>query len=252
LGRTGPQKKSVKSIDGKNMLPQKRNRPESALLVYNKARGDDNLQDSLFRPESIREGLDLLARYPYGHLAKTPEMVHRFEEVLERRYNSTDGPYIFETPNYATLENRELAAFYGVQPSSVPSDTIRTGMETIPESRHRLLAETARELAPELVALAQTSFWFERESWARFGPYRDQTYTHADPDKTLFRNLGGLENTTMDIGISTSEKRDIIDGYQAVPDYTFAVPHEGWQVDARSGYWSDLPVSANTKANGFQ
>jgi hypothetical protein len=232
------------------MVPQKRGRPESALLVYNKARGDENLQDTLFEPESIRQGLDLLAQYPYGHLAKTPEMVHRFEEVLERRYNSTDGPYIFETPNYAVLENSDMAAFYGVSP--VPSGTIRTRMETIPESRLRLLAETARELAPELVALAQTSFWFERESWARYGPYNDKVYTHTDPDKTLFRNLGSRENTTMDIGISTSDKRDTIDGYQAVPDFTFATPHEGWQVDARSGYWSDLPLSSNAKPNGFQ
>lgn len=233
------------------MLPRKRERPESARLVYSAARGDETLQDSLFLPETVRAGLDLLSQYPYGHLAKTPEMVHRFEEVLERRYNTSDGPYVFEMPHYGILENGEMAEFYGVENSSVPSGSIRGGMETVPEARQRLLAETARELAPELVALAQTSFWFEREAWARWGPYNDKVYVHKNPDETLFRSLNASDSTAMDIGISTSEKRGNLNTYEAVPEYTFAVPHEGWQVDAKSGYWSELPVSSDAKANGF-
>lgn len=78
-------------------------RPENS--AYRVARGDELLQDTLFAPRNIRRGLDMLAAYGeaggFSGLAYTPEMLHRFEEVLERRYNTTDGAYAFAMPHFA-------------------------------------------------------------------------------------------------------------------------------------------------------
>ena len=59
---------------------------DSRLIPYHVARGDKLLQNSAFSQETQRRGLEMLSKYG-GELAYTPEMVHRFQEVFERRYN---------------------------------------------------------------------------------------------------------------------------------------------------------------------
>jgi hypothetical protein len=216
-------------------------RPENS--AYRVARGDELLQDTLFAPRNIRRGLDMLAAYGetggYSGLAYTPEMLHRFEEVLERRYNTTDGAYTFAMPHFAPYVDAETARFYGA--NTADESLVRTRPETFGEATERLLAETANELAPEMLALKQSMGWFEAEKFARYGPYNDVPYVHSDPDTTLLRNpQGGW--CTIDLPASTSQKTNVVDLTQAVPDFTFATPHEGWLVDRPGEFWDGLPA----------
>lgn len=222
-------------------------RRESAGMPYRITEGDDQLQDVLFRPETIRRGLAMLDQYAEGGLAFTPEMFERFKEVLERRYDTDDGANDFHVPNYGPYEDPAMAAFYGVDTSQV--NNIQARRETFDEQVERLLRETARELEPEMAGLAQMMQHYRTEEWARYGIANEKPYAHVDPDVTLFRNPG-RGWCTIDRPAATSDKTNIIDLYEAVPDYTFSTPHEGWLVDRRGAFWDDLD-SDTPPARGF-
>jgi hypothetical protein len=228
-------------------------RAESAGIAYRVAVGDELLQDTLFAPATIRRGLDMLAaharggRATGGDLAYTPEMVHRFEEVLQRRYDASDGPEVFEMPNYAPFVDTGMAAFYGCH--TTETSMVRTRMENYEEATERLLRETAREVESEMAGLAQMMDHYRAEEWARYGIAEEAPFSHADPDNTLLRNPGGGW-CTMDRPAATSDKGTVIDMYDAVPDHTYATPHEGWLVDRRGAFWDELPAGG-PPATGF-
>lgn len=224
-------------------------KPENT--AYRIARGDELLQDRVFAPASIRRGLGYLAEYGqeggFADLAYSPEMAHRFEEVLQRRYETTDGPEIFEMPNTAPYDDASIARFYGCETGD--AGMVRSRRETFDEATERLLRETARELAPEMLALKTNMHWFDRESWARYGPYDPVPLVHAAPDETLLRNPGGGW-ATIDLPAATSQKTNVVDYTDGLPQYTFATPHEGWLVDRDGGFWDGL--KSDTKpARGF-
>lgn len=219
--------------------------------AYRIARGDDLLQDRVFAPEAIRRGLGYLAEYGaeggFAELAYTPEMAHRFEEVLQRRYETTDGPEIFEMPNTAPYDDASVARFYGCDTGD--SSMIRSRRETFDEATTRLLRESAQELAPEMLALQTNMATFEVESWARYGPYNPIPLVHADPDVTLLRNPNGGWGA-IDIPQATSQKTNVIEYADAIPHYVFATPHEGWLVDRENGFWDNLATD-DKPARGF-
>jgi hypothetical protein len=219
--------------------------------VYRIARGDELLQDRVFAPDAIRRGLGYLAEYGveggFAELAYSPEMAHRFEEILQRRYETTDGPEIFEMPNTAPYDDAAVARFYGCD--TADTGMIRSRRETFDEATTRLLRETARELAPEMLALQTNMATFEVESWARYGPYDPIPLVHADPDVTLLRNPGGGWGS-IDLPQATSQKTNVIEYTDGVPHYTFAAAHEGWLVDRENGFWDTLATD-DKPARGF-
>ena len=219
--------------------------------VYRIARGDDLLQDRVFAPAAIKRGLEYLAEYGieggFAELAFSPEMLHRFEEVLQRRYETTDGPEIFEMPNTAPYDDAAVARFYGCDTGD--ASMIRSRRETFDEATTRLLRETAQELAPEMLALQTNMAWFEKESWARYGPYDPTPIVHADPDVTLLRNPEGGWGT-IDLPQATSQKTNVIEYSDGIPNYVFATPHEGWLVDRENGFWDGLATD-DKPARGF-
>ena len=220
---------------------------ESAGMGYRVTEGDDLLQDVLFRDETIRRGLAMLDQYAGGGLAYTPEMSERFKEVLERRYQVDEGSNSFDVPNYALYEDPDMAAFYGVDTSQV--DNIQAEREDFDLQVERLLRDTAREIEPEMAGLAQQMQNFRNEEWARYGVFEEKPYVHADPDITLFRNPG-RGWATIDRPAATSDKTNVINLYDAQPDFTYSIPHEGWLVDRRGGFW-DNQATDEPPALGF-
>ena len=226
-----------------------RTKPENN--AYRVARGDELLQDRVVAPATIRRGLGILAEYGrdagFGDLAYSPEMAHRFEEVLMRRYETTDGPEIFQMPHTAPYDDASVARFYGC--ATGDTSMVRTRRETFDEAVERMLQETARELAPEMFALRTNMHWYETEEWARYGPHDPVPYVHADPDATLLRNPQGGWGT-LDLPAATSQRSNVIDYTEGVPGFTFATPHEGWLVDRPGGFWDSL-ASDTKPATGF-
>lgn len=209
---------------------------DAHMIPYHWQRSDALIQDTILNPDSIRECMALLAKVG-GNIAYTPEIQARIMEVLERRFETDIGNDIFVVPNYAVYEDPEIAAFYGVDTSE--TSNIQTRKETFSEQKERLIHETARELETELPGLVQMMEQYRREDWARYGVAEEAPYIHSNPDITLFRNPGGGWSS-MDTPIATSEKSNVINMYEAEPEYTFPTPHPGWEVDTAGGYWNSL------------
>jgi hypothetical protein len=221
---------------------------DSRLIPYHVARGDKLLQNEVFKPETIRKGLELLSKYG-GDLAYTPEMVHRFEEVLERRYNTNDGWDNFGMPNgFGVYENPDMASFYGANTSD--TSKILTKEETFQETVDRLVKDTVREINTEMAGLSQQMNHYYNESWARYGIVPEVPFSHEDPDVTLFRNPSHGWSS-ISIPASTSEKSNVIDMYQGVPEYTFPTPHPGFEVDRRGAFYDRQEPDKNGVAYGF-
>lgn len=212
---------------------------DASSIPYRVARGDELLQDVIISQETIRAGLDMLAQHG-GDLAYTPEMSHRFEEVLQRRFETNDGWDQFQMPNSAPYDNPEMAAFYGCDTSD--QSNIMKRKETFQETKERLLKETVEEIESEMAGLSQMMGHFSREGWARHGVANETPYSHADLDTSLLRNPD-KGWSALDRPAATSDKSNVIDMYDAVPDHTFATPHEGWLVDRNDGFWDTLPTS---------
>jgi hypothetical protein len=220
-----------------------RNRPREAdAMSYRVGAGDVLIQDILFRPETIRRGLDILAQRGAGELAYTPEMVHKFEEILERRYNDDDGGNTFEMPNYAPYEDPNLAMFYGANTSV---RNFRTAKETLEQTVNRLLLESANEASIELPGLVQQMNWYAVETWPRVGVTEENFFVQPDSDTTIFRNPDHGWST-IDRPISTADRSNVIQMYagpgeQAVGGHVvenlYPTPHPGWLVDTRNPFW---------------
>lgn len=224
---------------------------DSRLIPYHVARGDQLLQDMVFAPETIRRGLKLLeVEFGAGKLAYTPEMLHEFETVLQRRYETDDGAYIFEMPNSSVYDDPEIAAFYGVQ-SGLNTNFLRTEKESFQSATERLIQATAKEVAENIPGLVQLHDNFNNESWARYGIAEEMPYCHADPDVTLFRNPQREAWNSMARPASTSQKTNTIDLTDAVGFNIYAQPNEGWQIDDRGGFYDKLPPVPEGPAYGF-
>lgn len=227
---------------------QVRRTAHAATIPYRVTRGDALLQDIIVDPRTIRRGIQILAdEFGGGELAYTPEMLARFEEVLQRRFEDNDGTDNFEMPNYAPYENNDIAAFYGCNTSE--TDNVRLRKETYDEIVQRLLYDTAREINTEMAGLSQMMDWYRQEEWGRYGIAAEKPYVHDAPNLTLFRNP---ENgwCTIDRPAATSEKSNVIDMYEAQAEHVFATPHEGWLVDKRKRFY-DQQESGNPPAYGF-
>jgi hypothetical protein len=209
---------------------------DNGALVYHAARGDDLLQDTVLSHASQLMVMEGLAKYA-GELAYTPEVQGMIEQVLTRRFEEDVGNDVFAPPNYGPYDDPELAAFYGVDTSMVSN--LQTRKENFAEQRARLVAETVRELEPELAGLAQQMERFRREPWGRLGVVEDEAFVHRDPDLTLFRNED-RGWCPIDLPISTSDRTNTLDMYSGQPEHVFPEPHPGWQVDTRNGLWSSL------------
>lgn len=196
--------------------------------------GDERIQDKILSPETIRMVLDGLAQYA-GDLAYTPEMEARAGEMLEQKFETDIGNDAFYAPNYAPYVDPNMAAFYGIKGmGDVPSRK-----ETFQEQQERLVKECVRALEPELAGLARMHQHFANESWARHGIANEALFVHDDPDVTLFRNPE-KKWSSIDIAVSTSDKSNVVNLYESVPDYVFPVQHPAWMVDKPNGYWSQL------------
>ena len=213
-----------------------RTRRDNGSLLYRIARGDDVEQNTVLTPETLRMCMQGLAQYA-GDLAYSPEIQQRIQEVLERRFEADMGNDVFSMPNYAPYDDRELAAFYGVNTSMTAN--MQTRKENYEEQRARLVNETVREIEPELMGLVQQMKHYENESWARHGIADEDIFVHANPDESLLRNPGGGW-CALDNPISTSSKNNVIELYDAVSDHVFPEPHPAWDVDRRNGMWSSL------------
>lgn len=206
-------------------------------LPYRVAQGDDLAQDTVLTPATVRMCMDGLAKFA-PKLAYTPEIQQRCEEALERKFDEDMGGDAFVPPNYAVYDDPNLAAFYGVQVGL--TSNLQTRKETFEEQRARLVQEVVREVEPELRGLWMNMEQFRREDWARHGVADEKIYTHVDPNQTLFRNYDN-EWGPIDRPIATGDKFNIIDLFEAEPEFTFPQPHPGWEVDRPKGLWSSFP-----------
>ena len=221
---------------------------DSRLIPYHVARGDKLLQNRAFSQETQRRGLEMLSKYG-EELAYTPEMVHRFQEVFERRYNNDKGWDNFEMPNgYGVYEEPEMAAFYGA--NTADTSNILTTKETFEETIDRILHDTVREINTEMAPLAQQMDHYYNEAWGRYGIVPEVPYCHKDPDVTLFRNPSHGW-CTINLPAATSDKSNVIDMYEGVPQYTFPTPHPGFEVDRRGAFYDRQEPAENGTAFGF-
>lgn len=211
-------------------------------IAYHAARGDELLQDTAFTHESIQRGLDILAtKYGAGQLAYTPEVVEQFKEIYGRRYAVNDGPDQFQMPNYAPYVDKDIATFYGLDTSTEGhGGRIMQSKETFADTVGRILDESARETLEYLPGLQQMMDHYETETWARHGVADESPFAHENPDVTLFRNPAGGWST-IDRPAATSDKSNVIDMYNAVPNYTHPTPHPGWTVDRPGAFYDSLP-----------
>jgi hypothetical protein len=222
---------------------------DSRLIPYHVARGDALLQDLVNDPNTIRKGLRILeVEYGAGALAYTPDVLHKFEEVLQRRYDTDDGRYNFPLPNYAVYDDPEIATFYGVD-SERYHNLIKTQLENFNEITDRLLQHTAAEVALEIPGIALMQNHYRNEAWARYGVAEEAPYSHVDPDVTLFRNPNHDAWNTMARPAATSDKQTTLDLYNAQGMNVYATPFEGWEIDRRDGFYSGLPNEGS--ATGF-
>ena len=181
--------------------------------------------------------MDELAKKGGGDLAYTPEVQHRVMTILQRKFEEDLGGDIFALPNYAPYDDQQMANFYGIDTSK--TENLQSRKETYDEQRARLVQETVAEFEPEMAGLATTMQQYRLEDWARHGVADENIYTHTNPDATLLRNYKGGWSS-LDVPISTSEKSNVVDMYQATPEYTFPRRHPGWEVDRRGGLWNSL------------
>lgn len=224
---------------------------DSLLIPYHVARGDDLLQDQAFSHDAIMRGLNMMAeKYNVGTLAYSPILRERFKEIYERRYATDDGPDQFQLPNYAPYVDDELANMYGLDTEEQSGGgTIVGDKESFGEAIDRMLDAAARETSEDAPGLSQMMDHYKNEEWARYGVANEVPYAHADPDVTLFRNPGGGWSA-FDRPAATSDRANVIDMYQGVPDYTFPTPHSGWSIDREGGYWDNLE-DRDEVATGF-
>lgn len=216
---------------------------DSRIIPYLVARGEPLLQDQVFAPGTIKKGLDILAsEYGAGALAYTPEVLHQFEEVLQRRYNSDDGQYRYEMPHSAIYDDPELAAFFGVE-NGLDNNLLQTDMESLEATTDRLVRASAKEVADILPGLFQLHENFSNEEWARISVADEAPFVHQDPDVTLFRNPQHEKWNTMQRPVSTSEKTNTLDLSNTGGFDAFARPHEGWEVDQIGGFYNELSSS---------
>ncbi len=215
---------------------------ETEGFSYRVAAGDVLVQDVLFRPETIKRGLDMLYHMGAGDLAYTPDMTHKFEEILERRYNSDDGGNTFEMPNYAPYTDGNLAKFYGLNTSLM---NFRTERETLEQTVDRLLYDSAREASVELPGLVQQMNWYATETWPRVGVTEENFFVQPDSDTTMFRNPS-KGWATIDRPISTAERSNVIQMYAGpgeapvgghVVENLYPTPHPGWLVDTKKPFF---------------
>lgn len=209
---------------------------DAPLIPYHYARSDALIQDKILHPETVRQAMKELSAVA-GNLAYTPEMQARIMAVLERRFETDMGNDVFVPPNYGIYADPALAAFYGVDTSE--TSNLQTRIETFEEAKNRLVKETVRELESEVPGLAQMMEHYRREDWARYGVAEEAPYMHSDPDITLLRNPS-RNWCTLDRPIATSQKRNVVDLLEGMPEFTFPRSHPGWDVDRRGGYWDTL------------
>lgn len=224
---------------------------DSRMIPYHAARGDELLQDQVFSHDALLRGLQIMAeKYGVGDLAYTPEMKEHFQEIYERRYYTDDGEDQFQMPNYAPYVDEDLANFYGLDTQNQGGGGRIVGeRETFTEAVDRLLDEAAREAADSAPGLRNMMHHYDVEEWARYGVAEEKPYVHYDADVTLFRNEDGGWST-MDRPASTSDRSNVINMYDAVPDYTFPTPHPGWTIDRPGGYYDSLD-DRDEVATGF-
>jgi hypothetical protein len=213
-------------------------------LTQRVARGDVLLQDTLFKPETIKRGLDILAGLGGGDIAYTPDMVHEFERILERRFATDDGGNYFQLPNYAPYEDDNLARFYGVKTDQL---NFPLHKESQASRTDRLLQEAARETADQIPGLIQQMNWYEKEDWARYGISDEVPLIQLDSDTTQFRNPNH-QWSTMDRPISVNDRGNVIQFYDGpgetpvaggVGENIFPTPHDAWLVDTTPPYPSN-------------
>lgn len=215
---------------------------DAAGRTYRATVGDELFEDYFYAPETVRKCQDALARVS-GNLAYTPAIEEKILQVLERRVNTDIGNDVFVPPHYGPYEEPEMAAFYGID--TTMTDNLQTRKETHREQRDRIVAETIREVEIEMTGLAQQMELFRREDWPRHGVYDERPYFHADPDITLLRNPE-RGWSTLDRPVATSDKTNVIDLYEAQPEFVFPTPHPAWEVDRAGGFYYRL-----SKNNSF-
>jgi hypothetical protein len=198
--------------------------------------GDELEQDKILSPETARMCMDQLAKVA-GELAYTPEIQQIVMSALQMRYEEDIGNDVFVPPNYAPYDDPELATFYGIETNQVSN--LQTRKENYDEQRNRLVREVVRQVEPEMKGLYMQMEQFRVEDAARHGVADEQIYTHVDPDITLFRNYS-RGWSTMDRPIATSDKSNVINLYEAEPEFTHTLPHAGWETDRRDGFWNKL------------
>lgn len=189
---------------------------EATVYPYLVAQGETHPLELLRSPDTLARGLDMLAAFG-GRLAYTSEMRARFQEVLERRFESQTGP-----DHFLGLANGfgEDAAFYGVR-AAAPLPAARESAQAMVD---RLLAETVLELEGELFPLSEQMRLYELESWPRHGALNEEPLRHADADASLFRNPDHGWSA-IDRPVSTSDKSNTIGTYRDAP---FPQMHPGW------------------------
>lgn len=206
-------------------------------LIYRKTVGDDLLQDKIFDPNTIKRGLDILSHMGAGELAYSPEISHKFEEVLERRYAVDDGGDTFQMPHYGVYEDESMAKFYGVDTSQL---NFRTEKESQQDTIERLLKASAKETLNDLPGLVQMMNWYAIEEWPRYGVQDDVPLVQPNSDLTMFRNPSHGWST-IDRGISTNDKHNIIQFYAGpnepeiggnVVEQLYPNPNPAWLIDS--------------------
>jgi hypothetical protein len=92
--------------------------------------------------------------------------------------------------------------------------------------------EVQHQVADALERRFETDMGNDLFSPPHFAPYED-------PALAAVNRGGGW--AAVDRPAATSEKSNVINLYEAVPDYVFPQPHPGWDVDRPGGFWSSLP-----------
>lgn len=176
--------------------------------LYRHRRDETSLIDHALHPNTIARGISVLAAR-HGQIARTPDVTHEFEAILERRATSDrgdEGRYFVTT--YATESHKDLAQFHGIinRPSAAYPDTVEEPEAAV----DRILAAAVDEMGNYIPGIVAMQTHYDNEIRVE-GLHGDHAGVR-NADLQIFRNTDNGW-ASIDVPSATSDKHTSVQMY---------------------------------------